>query len=146
MKTRSQLIASIALTAFAALPALSVAQPAPAAGAAPAAAAGGAPAAAAGAPARGGAGAARPGPGGARNNDQPAPATLVAAPADTRLADAAARQDEAAVQRLLKAGHIDVNTPGSDGSAALHWAVRYGNLDMARALIKAGADVKGARS
>ena len=89
-----------------------------------------------------GARAARPG-GPATEAAPPASAELSADSVDGRLADAAARQDGAAVVRLLKTKGVDVNAPGADGSAPLHWAVRYGDLDMARALIKAGADVRG---
>ena len=64
-----------------------------------------------------------------------------AAAADTRLADAAARRDLAAVKALL-AGPVDVNAPGSDGTPALHWAVRVDDLEMATLLLGAGADAR----
>jgi ankyrin repeat protein len=60
--------------------------------------------------------------------------------ADTRLADAAARRDLAAVKALLP--QFDVNAPGTDGTPALHWAVRFDDLDMATLLLGAGADAK----
>jgi ankyrin repeat protein len=72
------------------------------------------------------------------------PPTTSTAPADTRLADAAMRQDNAAVRALIKTRGIDLNAPGSDGTPALHWSVRYGDADTARLLIGAGADVKRA--
>lgn len=64
----------------------------------------------------------------------------VAAAGDTRLADAAMRTDGVAIRALLAQG-ADVNAPQPDGSTALHWAVRSGDLDTARLLIKSGAKV-----
>jgi uncharacterized protein len=66
-----------------------------------------------------------------------------AAPADSRLADAAMRGDKEAVTALLS-DRLNVNAPQTDGTTALHWAVRKDDLATADALIKAGADVKGA--
>ena len=63
------------------------------------------------------------------------------AAADTRLADAAARRDIAAVKTLI-AQKANVNEAGTDGTPALHWAVRVDDLDMARLLLGAGADAK----
>src|SRR5207249_2937340 len=57
----------------------------------------------------------------------------------TRLADAASRRDMTAVRTLL-AEHVDPNAPGRDGTPALHWAVRADDLDMARLIVRAGAD------
>src|SRR5688572_30593244 len=65
----------------------------------------------------------------------------VAAAADTRLADAAMKRDAAAVRALL-AQKVDVNAPDVQGTPALHAAVRYDDLDMARLLLTAGADAK----
>src|SRR5690606_37803757 len=45
----------------------------------------------------------------------------------------------AAVRSLL-AEKVDVNEPGTDGSPALHWAVRVDDLDMATLLLGAGAN------
>src|SRR5436190_1474457 len=56
------------------------------------------------------------------------------------LADAAERQDRAAVRALLQQ-HVDVNGPQGDGTTALHWAARWDDLETARLLIQAGADV-----
>src|SRR5437773_6809825 len=58
---------------------------------------------------------------------------------DTRLADAASRRDMTAVRTLL-AEHVDPNAPGRDGTPALLWAVRADDLDMARLIVRAGAD------
>ena len=62
-----------------------------------------------------------------------------AAAADTRLADAAMERNLPAVRALLTE-KVDVNAPGTDGTPALHWAVRVGDLDMATLLIGVGAD------
>lgn len=72
----------------------------------------------------------------------PAAAEAAPVPGDTRLADAAARRDQKAVLRLLKAKGVDINAPGKDGSNALLEAVRYGDLGMASLLVESGADVK----
>lgn len=61
--------------------------------------------------------------------------------ADTRLADAAMERNIAAVRSLL-AEKVDVNASGTDGTPALHWAVRVDDLDMAGLLLGAGADAK----
>jgi ankyrin repeat protein len=58
--------------------------------------------------------------------------------ADTRLADAAMKRDTAAVRALI-AQKVDVNAPGTDGSPALHWAVRVDDDATARLLLGAGA-------
>src|SRR5437867_190050 len=58
---------------------------------------------------------------------------------DTRLADAASRHGMAAVRALL-AEQVDPNAPGRDGTPALHWVVRADDLEMARLLVRAGAD------
>jgi ankyrin repeat protein len=66
----------------------------------------------------------------------------VAADRDTRLADAAMNRDAAAVRTLLQQKTIDVNAPGRDGTPALHWTVRSGDLETAGQLLRAGADPK----
>ena len=66
------------------------------------------------------------------------PGLSAAADGDTRLADAAMKRDTAAVRTLL-AQKIDVNAPGTDGSPALHWAVRVDDAAMTKQLIGAGA-------
>src|SRR5579862_2613452 len=62
---------------------------------------------------------------------------------DAKLSDAAMQGDKATVASLLKQG-IDVNSAQGDGSTALHWAAYHGDLEMTRALLKAGASVKAA--
>jgi len=61
--------------------------------------------------------------------------------ADTRLADAAmARNRELALDLLKK--KADVNGAQGDGMTALHWAAVSDDLDLVRALLAAGADVR----
>jgi uncharacterized protein len=62
-----------------------------------------------------------------------------AAATDARLADAAMRRDTAAVRTLL-AQKVDVNAEGTDGTPALHWAVRVDDVATARLLLGAGAN------
>lgn len=62
---------------------------------------------------------------------------------DAPLADAAEAQDRARVEALLKQG-INANQPQPDGMTALHWAAYYENVEIARLLIEAGADVQAA--
>src|SRR5687768_10733251 len=64
--------------------------------------------------------------------------STAAADRDTRLADAAMRQDVTAV-RTLVAQKVDVNIPGQDGTPALHWAVRVDDIDTTKLLLGAGA-------
>jgi ankyrin repeat protein len=61
--------------------------------------------------------------------------------ADMRLADAAMHGNKGAVQSLLQQ-KADVNAAQGDGTTALHWAAYREDLEMARLLVKAGADVK----
>lgn len=63
--------------------------------------------------------------------------------ADAPLADAAMRDDTAAVRSLL-AGGADVRLAQGDGMTALHWAAERGNREAAAALVKAGAPVSAA--
>ena len=65
-----------------------------------------------------------------------------AAERDTRLADAAMNRDTATVRTLIQQKSVDVNTPGRDGTPALHWTVRVNDLETASALLRAGADPK----
>jgi uncharacterized protein len=60
------------------------------------------------------------------------------------LAEAAQRGDAAAVRALLAAGGLDVDAPSRDGTPALHWAARAGDLETAELLIGKGADVNAA--
>jgi ankyrin repeat protein len=68
-------------------------------------------------------------------------AVVLFAANDTRLADAAERGDREAVRTLLKQ-KADVNAVQGDGSTALHWAAYKDDVDMARLLLAAGANVK----
>ena len=64
----------------------------------------------------------------------------IAAP-DAPVADAAMREDIAAVMALLRQGS-DVNAAQGDGMTALHWAAQRGNAELASILIEASADVE----
>jgi ankyrin repeat protein len=66
---------------------------------------------------------------------------VAAQAADSPLADAAMRGDKAAVRALLKE-KADVNIAQGDGSTALHWAAYHDDLELAKLLIAAGADIK----
>jgi len=67
--------------------------------------------------------------------------SLLAASLDVRLVEAVKNSDKAAIQTLLPQ-HIDVNATDTDGSTALHWAVRRDDLETANLLLGRGADVK----
>lgn len=60
---------------------------------------------------------------------------------DRRLIEAAKQGNRESVRSLLKA-KVPVNTPSSDGTTALHWAVRADNMEITRLLLQAGADVR----
>ena len=62
---------------------------------------------------------------------------------DSRLVDAAARQ-EAHIVRALLDDKVDVNAPRADGATALLWAAHWDDLDLASRLLRAGADVHAA--
>jgi ankyrin repeat protein len=66
-----------------------------------------------------------------------------AASSDTRLADAAQRGDRAAVRSLI-AKKVDVNAAQGDGTTALHWAAFNDDLETAKLLLIAGANIKAA--
>ena len=68
-------------------------------------------------------------------------ATVGAATSD--VADAARKGNREAVRALLQR-KADVNVPQTDGTTALHWAVRADDLEMADLLIQAGAHVSAA--
>ena len=57
-----------------------------------------------------------------------------------KLADAAQKQDKAAVQTLIR-DKVNVNATQADGATALHWAAHWDDLGMADLLIAAGANV-----
>src|SRR5262245_49976545 len=63
--------------------------------------------------------------------------------AGSGLADASMKQNRDVVRQLLRQ-KVDVNAPQSDGTTALHWAVRLDDLDTADLLIGAGANVSAA--
>lgn len=65
---------------------------------------------------------------------------LVASAADSRLADAAKKEDRKAVRELIEQ-RVDVNAPQVDGTTALHWAAFQDDLDTAKILLKSGATV-----
>jgi len=67
--------------------------------------------------------------------------TLAPPTGDTRLSDAAMNGDRTAVQTLLSS-KADVNAAQGDGTTALHWAAYRDDVDMARLLLKSGANVK----
>ena len=67
----------------------------------------------------------------------------VHAAGDTRVAQAAQRQDVAAV-RALVSQKADVNSPLADGTTALHWAVNGDDLDTVTLLLRAGARARAA--
>lgn len=60
--------------------------------------------------------------------------------ADTRIAEAAMHENNAAVQALLRQ-KANVNAVLPDGTTALHWAAQADDVQMAGALIEAGASV-----
>jgi ankyrin repeat protein len=64
------------------------------------------------------------------------PGTALAA---SDLADAAMREDNVAVQRLISS-KADVNEAQPDGSTALHWAAYHGDAKLAARLLAAKAD------
>src|SRR5919198_1015198 len=68
-------------------------------------------------------------------------ALMDAAPPAGSVADAAMRGDKDAVRALLKDG-ADVNTALGDGMTALHYAASKHDVEMAKILVYAGANVK----
>src|SRR5262245_17039928 len=68
---------------------------------------------------------------------------LLQAAAPASLVDAAMQGNKDAVRNLLKQG-ADVNTAQGDGMTALHWAAQKGDIELAKTLMYAGANVKAA--
>lgn len=68
-------------------------------------------------------------------------AGTTAAESASLLADAAKRQDRAAVRIMLERG-VDVDAAQVDGMTALHWAVYHDDLETAQQIVSAGADVR----
>ncbi len=58
--------------------------------------------------------------------------------ADSPVADAAKKDDRAAVRQLIGA-HADVNAPQVDGTTALHWAAYVDDVELAKMLLDSGA-------
>ena len=48
----------------------------------------------------------------------------------------AARGDEESVLHLLRSGVIDVNALDSNGCSALHFASRFNNIEVVKAIVK----------
>jgi uncharacterized protein len=69
--------------------------------------------------------------------------SLLAASTDVRLVNAVKNADKGTIQTLLPQ-HVDLNATDTDGSTALHWAVRQDDVETAKLLISSGADVKTA--
>jgi uncharacterized protein len=65
-----------------------------------------------------------------------------ATPKSTTLLDAVSSGDHATAMRLVGAKGTDVNAAEADGSTAIMYAAANGDLELVRALIKAGANVK----
>jgi ankyrin repeat protein len=69
---------------------------------------------------------------------------LRGAPPDLPLIDAVKAGNRDAVRALLKQPAAAFKAVEGDGTTALHWAVRADDLELARMLLAAGADVKAA--
>ena len=67
--------------------------------------------------------------------------TALLSAAESSVADAAMAGNKDTVRTLLKQG-MDVNAAQGDGMTALHWAARHGDVELARMLLYAGANVK----
>jgi uncharacterized protein len=59
---------------------------------------------------------------------------------ESRVANAAERQDRESVRALL-AQRVDVNAPQADGATALHWAAHWNDVETTDLLIRNGASV-----
>jgi ankyrin repeat protein len=69
--------------------------------------------------------------------------TVTFAAGTSDVADAAMKKNGTALRSLLQQ-KADVNAPQADGTTALHWAARWDDLEMAGALIRAGANAQAA--
>ena len=69
--------------------------------------------------------------------------SLFAATNDVRLLEAVKNSDKLAIEKLLPQ-HVDLSAADTDGSTALHWAVRRDDLETVNLLIRGGAGVKTA--
>ncbi len=67
--------------------------------------------------------------------------TFLATPPESRVADAAMRNDIVAVRTLLKQAE-DVNAAQGDGMTGLHWAAVNANRELAQVLLYAGGNVR----
>lgn len=67
--------------------------------------------------------------------------SLMAAAVNAPLADAVKAMDWDSIRSLLQRS-VDVNAAQSDGMTALHWAAYLDNLEIAKMLVRAGANVK----
>lgn len=68
-------------------------------------------------------------------------ASMIASASDARVSEAAMRGDREAVRSLIKQG-ADIDGAQGDGSTGLHWASFNDDLETAKLLIAAGANVK----
>jgi ankyrin repeat protein len=66
----------------------------------------------------------------------------VVAQSDSRLIDAIRSRDTAAARALIT--RVDVNAAQPDGATALHWAAHWDDVEIADALLRAGARVNAA--
>ena len=64
-------------------------------------------------------------------------------PSTSPVADAAMNKDRDALRNLLKQ-KADVNAPQADGTTALHWVVRWDDMESVDLLLKAGANAQAA--
>src|SRR6266852_4947598 len=67
----------------------------------------------------------------------------LAAVRESRVANAAEKQDRESVRALLTQ-HVDVNAPQADGATALHWAAHWNDVETTDLLIRAAANVNAA--
>src|SRR5690242_381891 len=63
-------------------------------------------------------------------------------PANPALLEAAQSNDHVAAMRLLSVKGTNVNATGADGATAIMYGAANNDLELVRALIKAGANVK----